>query len=673
MNNPLLEVSGLPCFNKILPEHVEPALKLTLTRNRAKLESLLNDTSEPNFSNTILEIEKMIDRLHRVWAPINHLNMVASNKDLRDAYNRCLPLLSDYSTEITQNEKLFSVYKKVADTLDHESSIEGKLVEISLRDFKLAGVNLTEEIKSDYRSAISKLTQLEARFEQNILDAMAAWSYHTQILEELKGIPKEILQQAVHHAKGEGLNGWLFKLDQPTYVGIITHADNRLIREKFYRAWVTRCSDKSDKNSDLNNHVIMNEILKLRHQIANLIGFKSFAEYVLETRMAKSVTEVEEFLNNLAEISLPVAQKEYQQLKTWSGLDLAAWDINYYSEKMRQEKFLIADEVLRPFFPLDTVLDGLFGVITKLYDIQFKEEKDVETWNNSVRFYRAFDSNNDEIGGIFLDLFARENKRAGAWMDECILLSKHDGKLEKPVAHLVCNFTEPNISESALLNHDEIVTLFHECGHVLHHLLTTIDYPSIAGTRVAWDAVELPSQFMENFAWDPKVLKKLSSHIDTGETLPEEMLSQINNSRVFLAGINMIRQLEFALFDWKIHKNYKTNDDGQIQKTLKQVRDKINVIKPPEYNRLANSFSHVFGGSYAAGYYSYKWAEVLAADAFMAFQKSDLFNEALAKKFRKEILEIGGSRDFNDAYQAFRGRPANIEALLTQSGIMQDD
>jgi oligopeptidase A len=672
MNNPLLEESGLPRFSAIRPEHVEPALAATLERNRTELEALLNNSAEADFAGTIAPLEEMMDRLHRAWAPVNHLHMVANSDALRDAYNRCLPVLSDYTTELAQDERLFQLYNKVSEGLGKKKSVEAKLLEVSLRDFQLAGIDLPLDKKARYKEAVSELAQLQALFEQNLLDEMAAWSHHTTSAAEVEGVPVAVLAQAKRQAEADDLDGWLLRLDQPTYVAVLTHADNPALREKFYRAWVTRCSDQSDSEGQFDNTSNMDDILTLRHEIAGLVGFENFADYALATRMAKSVEEVESFLLELAAVSLPVATKEFAALQEWAGTTLSAWDVGYYSEKLRRDKFSISDAELRPYFPLDSVLDGLFKVIKNLYGIDVVQAHDIDTWDDKVRYYRLVNPDGTEVGGFFMDLFARSNKRSGAWMDECLLRTRVNGQLENPVAHLVCNYTEPSQGKPALLSHDEIVTLFHECGHTLHHLLSIIDYPSIAGTRVAWDAVELPSQFMENFAWDKEVLRDLSSHIETGESLPDDMLSRINASRVFQAGMAMIRQLEFSLFDWRMHANYDPSEVGQILATHERVRDEVSVIKAPAYSRLPNSFAHVFSGSYAAGYYSYKWAEVLAADAFMAFREAGLFDANLARQFREQILEIGGSRDFAKAYEAFRGRPASVEPLLIQDGILEN-
>lgn len=671
MSNPLLEEQGLPKFSAICPEHIEPALQETLQRNRTELEALLQSTEAPTFGSAIAPLENMMDRLHRTWAPVNHLHMVANTDALRDVYNRCLPILSDYTTELSQDERLFDLHRKVNEAHEGEDTPEAKLLENSLRDFHLSGVDLPADKKALYKKAVSELTQLQATFEQNLLDEMAHWSTHETNAENIAGIPSPVLAQARRQAEAAGLEGWLLQLDQPTYVAVLTHADNRALRETFYRAWVTRCSDQSASNGKFDNTQLMDNILKLRYDLSLLVGYVNFADYALATRMAESVDAVEKFLLELAEVSLPVAKKEFAALEQWADTKLASWDVAFYSEKLREQQFSISDAELRPYFPLERVLDGLFSVLQKLYDIRVTERTDVDIWQDEVRYYQLITADDNELGGFYIDLYARPNKRSGAWMDECLLRRRVGSEILAPVAHLVCNYTAPSDGEPTLLSHDEIVTLFHEFGHTLHHLLSRIDYPSIAGTRVAWDAVELPSQFMENFAWDTDVLRDMSKHIDTGKSLPEELLTKLNASRVFHAGLSMVRQIEFALFDWRIHAGYDPQYGGRIQQQHDDVRALVSVIQAPEFNRLPNSFAHVFSGAYAAGYYSYKWAEVLAADAFTAFREAGLFNPELAQRFRQNILEVGGSKDIGEAYQAFRGRPANIEALLVQDGILE--
>jgi oligopeptidase A len=675
MTNPLLAESGLPAFSQIQANHVEPALNEILRRNREELEALLASDVEPDFLNAIAPLEEMHDRMHRMWSPVSHLQMVSTTDELRDAYNRCLPKLARYSTELSQDKRLFNLYKSVSDSLAGTTDTpELKLLEHALRDFRLAGVDLPEQQKARFGQIMEELSQVQAHFEQNLLDSMAAWAHHEADADQLSGIPAAVLDAARKAAAEQDKDGWLLHLDQPTYVAVITHADDANLREIFYRAWVTRASAQGPGDGEFDNSQLMEDIMRLRHEAAQLVGYDNYADYALATRMAGSVAEVTDFLEHLAKVARPAAISEYAGLQAWAGKQLAAWDVAYYSEKLRLENFSISDEELRPYFPLTRVMDGLFQVMGKLYGLTAREEQDVDSWQPEVRYYTLINDSGDEIGGFFLDLYARRNKRSGAWMDECILRKRSGATLQIPVAHLVCNFTQPGEAKPTLLTHDEIVTLFHEFGHTLHHLLTRVDYPSVSGINgVPWDAVELPSQFMENFAWDPDVVRGMSSHIDSGEPLPDELLTKLEASRVFHSGMQMIRQIEFSLFDWRIHSEYDPEQGGRIRSILAEVRDQIAVIAAPEFSRFENSFAHVFGGGYAAGYYSYKWAEVLAADAFAAFQEVGLFDRGIADRFRETILEVGGTSDIGTAFESFRGRPPKIEPLLEQAGISVPD
>jgi len=671
MNNPLLGANGLPRFSEIRADHVEPALRTTLERNRADLEAILSAKEEPNFNDSIIPLEELRDRLHRTWSPVSHLHGVLTSNELREAYNRCLPLLARYETEIAQDKRLFALYQKVAANLDGTSKDpEQFLLDHALRDFQLAGVNLPAKKKARFKAVVEELAQLQAKFEDNLRDAMAAWSCHETRRERLNGIPETVLASAHHAATAEGKQGWLLHLNQPTYIAVITHAEDRDLRFEFYRAWVTRASDEGPNAGQFDNTEVMKLILLLRAEEAALVGFKNFATYSLATKMANSVEEVQTFLHQLLDESRSVALRELADLEQFAGIELEAWDIAYYSEKLRRDRFSISDEELRPYFPLPKVLEGLFFAADKLFGITAERDGDVDTWRSDVQFFRLFDETGIEIGAFFLDLFAHQNKRTGAWMDEC-LIRKHIGdRLQKPVAHLVCNYTPPTNGTPALLTHDEVVTLFHEFGHTLHHALSRMDYPSISGINgVPWDAVELPSQFMENFAWDPRVVIALSCHHVTGESLPNKLLERLQKSRSFQAGMQMMRQLEFGLFDWRIHTEVLEETGGQIGEILEEVRQQAAVVRCPSFTRPAHSFAHVFSGGYAAGYYSYKWAEVLAADAFAAFQGDNPLNREIAQAFRQQILEVGGGADIAKAYRAFRGRSPDIEALLVQSGI----
>jgi oligopeptidase A len=669
---PLLEEQGLPRFSRILPEHVNSALDETLARNRAELTALLEAGTTPDFRHAIAPLEEMHDRLHKAWAPVSHLQMVSSTDELRDAYNECLPKLSRYATEMAQNERLYRLYKRVNDELDAPADApEHRLLEHALRDFHLAGVDLPADKKQRFQKVMEELAQLQARFEQNLLDSMAAWAHHETDESKLRGIPAAVLDMARAVAEEAGVEGWLLRLDQPTYVGVITHADDAQLRALFYRAWVTRASADGPGGADYDNTNIMEDIMRRRHEAANLVGFANFADYALASRMAGSVSEVSEFLTHLAKVSRPAAQDEFARLQEWAGRQLNPWDVAYYSEKLRLERFSISDEELRPYFPLQRVLEGLFGVLEQLYGIRVEEQEDVDRWHDQVRYYNLRNGSGDIVGSFFVDLYSRPNKRSGAWMDECLLRKNTSGDVQKPVAHLVCNFTQPAGDKPALLSHDEVVTVFHEFGHTLHHLLTKVDYPSISGINgVPWDAVELPSQFMENFAWDPDVIRNMSGHFETGDALPAELIERLQASRIFQSGLAMVRQLEFALFDWRIHSEYDPKHGSRIEPVLAEVRDAVAVIPAPEFSRFANSFAHVFGGGYAAGYYSYKWAEVLAADAFAAFREAGLFDQQIADRFRTTILEVGGSRDIAVAFEDFRGRAPKIEPLLEQDGIL---
>ncbi len=676
-SNPLLAAGQLPAFSAIRPEHVEPAILEVLDDNRAALERLLADADSRRvtFDADILALENLADRLHRAWAPVSHLHAVANGPELREAYNKCLPELSRYQTEVAQDERLYRLYRGVADTLPADSPAAEMLLRLALRDFHLAGVDLPADRKRRFKSVMEELTQLQAEFEQNVLDSTAEWRYHETDASKLAGIPATVLEQAAANAREAGETGWLFLLDQPTYVAVTTHCENRDLRYRVHRAWVTRASDQATKGqgAGFDNSDIIARILKLRHEAARLVGFEDFAAYSLASKMASSVTEVHEFLDDLVRKSRPTAARELEELERFAGQALAAWDIAFYAERRRQDLFSISDEQLRPYFPLEQVLAGMFALVGRLYGVKIEHIGGVDTWHTDVRYYRLLDAHGAAIGGLFTDLFARPNKRAGAWMDECTIRKQDGHGLQQPVAHLVCNFAAPTASTPCLLTHDDVVTLFHEFGHTLHHVLTRVAYPSVAGINgVPWDAVELPSQFMENFAWRPEVVTMIAGHYQTGEPLPAELLDRLQASRVFHAGLQMARQLEFALFDLRLHAEYDPVAGADVQALLEEVREQVSVVRQPEFNRFAHAFSHVFGGGYAAGYYSYKWAEVLAADAWSAFVARGIFDAATAERFRRLILEVGGTRDISEAFVEFRGRPPSVDPLLAQSGIVTE-
>jgi len=669
MTNPLRTAFTLPPFNDIRPEHVEPAIRELLASQRAELDHLLNGPA--TWKELVEPLEAMQHKLSRTWSPVGHLNGVMNNDQLRAAYNVCLPLLTAWHTDLAQNEKLYGAYQTILDNEGSQlSAAQRKLLENALRDFRLAGVALPAASKSRFKAVMEELAPLQAKFDENVLDATNAWSRIVINESELGGLPTPIVARAKAAADEKQQAGWLFSLDAPNYQAILMHAEHEPLRRDFYEAWSTRASDQGPTAGKWDNTALMEQILGLRHELASLVGFANYAEYSLATKMAKSVEEVTDFLEQLANLSKPAAQREYAELETLAGRKLNAWDVSFYAERLKRQRFDLSEEALRPYFPAPRVLEGMFVVAEKLYGVRIVERKEVELYHGDAQFFDILNADGSHRGSFFVDMYARPKKRGGAWMDECVgRMQTHSGK-HLPVAYLVCNFMPPSKDKPSLLTHSEVVTTFHEFGHGLHHMLTRVDYPSVAGINgVPWDAVELPSQFMENFAWREEVLPLISGHIDTGEPLPPAELRRLQGSRSFQAGMQTVRQLEFALFDLRIHAEFNPTQGGRIPQILSEVRDRVAVVKPPAFNRFPQSFSHIFSGGYAAGYYSYKWAEVLAADAFSAFEEHGVFNSVTARRFLNAILEQGGSRDAMDAFVEFRGRKPDIAPLLKQMGL----
>ena len=668
MDNPLLQDAPLPSFHAIRAEHVEPAIRQVLDENRRRLQELL-DSGATGWDGIVVPIERMQHRLARAWSPVGHLNGVANSDELRAAYNVCLPLLTAYHTEFAQNDRLCAAYQKVADTEYAQlRADQRRLLDNALRDFRLAGVALEPGRKQRFKDLMERLASAQAKFDENVLDATNAWTRPVTDAAELAGLPAAVIARARAEAQKTDREGWLFTLDAPNYQAVLTHAENRQLRRDFYTAWVTRASEQGDAKWD--NSALMDEILRLRHEAAQLVGFGNFAEYSLATKMARDPAEVLQFLRRLARLCRPYAQREFAELERFAGTELEAWDVAFYSERLKRERLAISEEDLRPYFPLPRVLEGLFAVAQRLYGIRIEPRTDVETYHPDVTYYDILDADGSRRGGFYLDLYARPKKRGGAWMDECVGRIHVGDASALPVAYLVCNFTPPSSPRPSLLTHYEVLTLFHEFGHGLHHMLTRVDYPSVAGINgVPWDAVELPSQFMENFAWREEVLPLISGHIETGEPLPAETLRKLQATRSFQAGMQSVRQLEFALFDFRIHAEFTPERGGRLEQTLAEVRAEVAVVRPPAFNRFAHSFQHIFSGGYAAGYYSYKWAEVLSADAFGAFEESGIFDAATARRFLGSILERGGSRDAMEAFVEFRGRQPELEPLLRQLGL----
>ena len=665
-----LDGTRLPSFDRFRAGDVETTIRELLQRSRGEVATL-EAQPHPTFENTVLPLEQLSHRLSRAWSPVSHLNGVLNSDELRASYNACLPLLTNYWTDLAQSEPLYRAYSAIA--ANESGSLDGaqrRVLERALEDFRLAGVGLPTESKQRFKEVMQQLAQLGAKFEENVLDAMNTWSRRVTDPAELSGINPVIVEQARARAVEQGLDGWVFLLEQPTYVAVIQDADSEVLRRDFYEAWTTRASERGPSGGKYDNTPVMHSILALRHEAAQLLGFPNFAAYALATRMAPSTTAVFDFLHELARIAKPAAAREYAELEAFAGRRLNAWDVGYYAEKMQAKLFSISQEELRPYFALPRVLAGLFAVAERLFGVKIVERSGVPVWHADARFFEIRDGGGKILAGFYLDACARPKKRAGAWMDDCVGRKDFGADHTIPVAYLVCNFLPAAAGKPPLLTHDDVVTMFHEFGHGLHHMLTRVGYPSIAGINgVSWDAVELPSQFMENFAWRPEVLADMARHHETGEPLPADKQARLLGSRTFQAGLATMRQLEFALFDFRLHAEYDAARGPRVDEILSGVRAEVAVFAVPDWNRFPHNFAHIFSGGYAAGYYSYKWAEVLAADAFAAFEERGVFDRAVAQRFLDSILSQGGSRKALDAFVDFRGRAPDVKALLRQQGL----
>lgn len=677
MNNPLLNLTGLPPFSAIRPEHVEPAIDQILAEHRARLEALLDTGGPFTWDNLIGPIEDMDDRLNRAWSPVSHLNAVMNNEALRAAYNACLPRLSEYYTERGQNERLYQAYRAIAESPDYDrlELAQKTVIDHALRDFRLSGIALAPEHQARFKAIMQSLSQLQSKFQDNVLDATQAWKKLVTDEAELAGLPDSARSLMRQTAQREGLDGWLLTLELPSYLPVMNYADNRTLRQELYHAYATRASDQGPDARRWDNSEIMESILALRCEAARLLDFADYTEYSLATKMADSPDQVLGFLTDLAGRSRSQARRELAEMtdhaRELDGLtQLEAWDIGYYAEKLRQHRYQISQEELRPYFPETRVVPGLFAVVERLYGLQIRQTDGVEVWHPDVKVYEILAPDGALRGRFFLDLYARPNKRGGAWMDGCLTRRRTRDGIQIPAAHLVCNFTPPVGGAPALFTHNEVETLFHEFGHGLHHLLTQVDYAPVAGIHgVEWDAVELPSQFMENWCWEREALELLAGHYQTGEPIPETLYQRMMAAKHFQAGILMVRQLEFALFDFRLHREYDPREGGRVLAILDEVRQQVAVIFPPAFNRFPHAFTHIFAGGYAAGYYSYKWAEVLSADAFSRFEENGIFDQATGQEFLHNVLEVGGSRDAMTNFIRFRGRKPSIEPLLRHSGI----
>ncbi|WP_036252227.1 oligopeptidase A [Methylobacter sp. BBA5.1] len=677
MNNPLLQNSALPLFSQIKPEHVEPAIDQLLADARTIVEQHLQAATEYTWENLVEPIEDAEDRLSKAWSPVSHMNSVVNSDALREAYNACLPKLSEYSTEMGQNEKLFNAYQAIADSEAYTAldSAQQKIIQNALRDFRLSGIDLDAGKKQRYKEISQELSQLASKYEENLMDATNAWTKLIRDEDDLAGLPESALAGARQTAESHNEEGWMITLQFPSYIAVMTYADNRELRREHYEAFATRASDQGPHAGLYDNSEIMEKTLALRHEKALLLGFNNYAELSLAKKMAEKSEDVVGFLEDLADRSWRQARKDLVELRQFArqhyGIgDLQPWDISYYSEKMRQHYYQLSQEEVKAYFPITRVLPGLFAVVEKLFGLSISEITGFDSWHPDVRFFEIHDQHGQLRGQFYTDLYARPKKRGGAWMDDCVSRKKTGDRIQTPVAYLTCNFTPPAGNDPALLTHDEVTTLFHEFGHGLHHMLTQIDHLGVSGINgVEWDAVELPSQFMENWCWEKEALDLISGHYQTGEPLPEELFNKMLAARNFQSGMMMVRQLEFSLFDFRIHRDYDPKKGGRIYQTLEQVRDMVAVIKPPRFNRFAHSFSHIFAGGYAAGYYSYKWAEVLSSDAFSLFEEKGIFDQETGHSFLTNVLEKGGSENAMDLFVRFRGRKPAIDALLRHNGI----
>ena len=674
--NPLLASGELPAFSAITPEHVNPAIDDVLAGFRAEVDRLTADQSARDFATLLAPLERWEERLGRTFAPVSHLHGVKDSPELREAYSEALEKLTEHGTELGQNRALYEAVKAVreASGFDAMDLARRTVVEDSLRGFRLSGVALEEPARSRFKDIQNQLSKVETEFEEAVLDATDAW---TRLVadDELAGIPESARAMLRTMAQEKKLEGHLATLKGPVVQAILTFADNRALREQLYTAYNTRASDQGPQAGQFDNSARIETLLALRHEAANLLGFDSNAHLSLADKMAGTPERVLRFLRELAAKARPVARRELDELKVFAAselgiADLQPWDVAYASEKLREQRFNFSEEDLKPYFPLNSVMKGLFTVAERVFGVTLVERHGVDTWHPDVHFFDVVDRDGTVRAGVYLDHYARSGKRGGAWMDVCRSRLNDGDSLFKPVAYLTCNFAPPSDGKPALLTHDDVITLFHEFGHGIHHLLTEVDWPSIGGiSGVEWDAVELPSQFMENFAWQREALDLFARHHETGERLPDALYAKMLQARHFHAGLFLVRQLEFALFDFRLHLEYDPAEGARVLDVIKEVRKDVAVLTPPSWHRGPHAFTHIFSGGYAAGYYSYLWAEVLSADAFAAFEEAGVFDAATGARYRKEILAVGGSRPALESFIAFRGREPEPDALLRSYGL----
>jgi len=681
MSNPLLDFGGLPRFDAIRPEHISPAIDLLVAQARAAADAIGTDSRPATWDNVVAPQDDTLDRIERAWGAVHHLNAVVSTPALRDAYHENLPKITAFYADQAQDERLYARYKALAASpaFAAEDAARRKLVDNELRDFRLGGADLPPAQKARLKEIDEKLADLSARFDDNVLDATNDFALYVDDKDSarLAGIPADVLAAASAAAHKDGRTGWKLMLRMPCYRPVMAYADDRALRASLHRAYATRASELGAR-PEWDNTPIITGILELRREAAQLLGFADFAALSLVPKMAKDAREVLAFLEDLARRAKPHAERDYAELTAFArerlGLEqLEAWDLAYAAEKLKESRFAFSDEEVRAYFPEDRVVAGLFRLVETLYGIEIRPGS-APTWHPTVRFFDIFHRDGTQVGQFYLDLYARAGKQSGAWMDDAINRRRVGTRVQHPVAYLTCNFSAPVVDgaarKPATFTHDEVLTLFHEFGHGLHQLLTEVDVPGVSGIQgVEWDAVELPSQFMENFCWEWDVVAPMSAHVDTGASLPRELFDKMRSARNFESGMDMVRQLEYGLFDMRVHSALDPGG-GMPQEILDAVRREVAVAPRPAYDRFIHAFGHIFAGGYAAGFYSYKWAEVLSADAFSLFEEGGILSSATGTRFRQEVLSRGGSRPALESFVAFRGRPPQIDALLRHNGMM---
>lgn len=672
-DNPLLDFSGLPHFDRIVPEHIEPAIDTLIQQAEATLAQVKQQIQHPTWTSFVLPLENANERLSRAWGQVAHLNAVVNTSVLRAVYNAVLPRIAQYWARLGQDQELFQGYRALHDSAEFSalSPTRQRIITRALRDFRLGGAELPDDQKKRFLEIQETLASLGARFEQNLLDATLAFTYDTQDIQELDGLPTDVINLAAETAQQANLTGWRLTLHAPCYLPVMQYATRRSLREHFYRCYTTRASEYGPPQ--WNNGPLIKQLLALRAEEATLLGFAHYAELSIEPKMADTPTQVLQFLRDLAQRAKPFAQQDWQNLSSYARdtlniNDLQPWDLAFVSEQLRCARYDYSEQQVREYFPEEAVLTGLFQVIERLYGLRVVLAS-APLWHETVRFYELHD-NQRVVGQFYLDLYARDGKRGGAWMDDAITRRRVGESIQIPVTYLTCNFSAPSGGNPATFTHDEVITLFHECGHGLHHLLTQMEDLSVSGiSGVEWDAVELPSQFMENFCWEWDVLKNMTRQVNSGESLPRDLFDRMLAARHFQSGMQTMRQIEFSLFDLELHCLPPHDSDPMV--LLERIRAEVAVVRPPIWHRFPHGFSHIFAGGYAAGYYSYKWAEVLSADAYALFEENGIFNPEIGQRFRREILAVGSSRPALDSFVAFRGRPPQLEALLRHHGMSE--